>query len=155
MKPALPGSDDVQHRRPGQPAQHLGDDVGHQILRREAASGDEPDGHGRVEVAARDVADGVGHRQHRQAEGEGHAEEADADVEGSALELGAERPHARTALPQPPNTSQNVPMNSATPRFQSSMEVPSWSLSAELDQPTERRKEDNPLFVSPIKQDSR
>src|SRR5579864_4724768 len=32
---------------------------------------------------------------------------------------------ARTALPQPPNTSQNVPMNSATPRFQSFMGVPS------------------------------
>ena len=30
----------------------------------------------------------------------------------------------RTALPQPPNTSQNVPMNSATPRFQSSMGSP-------------------------------
>src|SRR5580765_8515355 len=33
---------------------------------------------------------------------------------------------ARTALPQPANTSQNVPMNSATPRFHSSMGSPSW-----------------------------
>src|SRR4051794_34935024 len=29
-----------------------------------------------------------------------------------------------TALPQPPNTSQNVPMNSAAPRFQSNIDPP-------------------------------
>ena len=40
----------------------------------------QPDGDRGVEVAAADVPDGVGHRDHGEAEGEGHAEVADADV---------------------------------------------------------------------------
>ena len=85
-------------------ADHLRDDIGADVLRREAPAGGKPDRHGRVEVAARDVADGVGHRQHRQAEGERDAEEPDADLgKGAAI----------TALPQPAKVSQNVPMASA------------------------------------------
>ena len=42
--------------------------------------GRQPDGHRGVEVPAADVADGVGHGEHGQAEGEGDAEVADADV---------------------------------------------------------------------------
>ena len=37
-----------------------------------------PSGDGRIEVTARDVADGIRHRQHRQAEGERYPEKADA-----------------------------------------------------------------------------
>ena len=40
------------------------------------------DGHGRVEVAARDGADGVDHHHHGDAERHGHAEEVDALVAG-------------------------------------------------------------------------
>ena len=39
-----------------------------------------PDGDGRVEMAAGDMADGIGHRHHGQPEGERHAEKADADL---------------------------------------------------------------------------
>ncbi len=72
-----------------QAADHLGDDVGQHVRGREAAARGQADGDGRVEVAARDVADGVGHRQHGQAEGQGHAEEADPDLGESRGEHGA------------------------------------------------------------------
>ena len=40
--------------------------------------GPQTDGHRGIEVAAGDVADGIGHGQHRQAEGQRHAREPDA-----------------------------------------------------------------------------
>ena len=46
------------------------------------------DGDGGVEVAAADVPDGVGHRQHGQAEREGHAQESDPDVGHTGREDG-------------------------------------------------------------------
>ena len=36
-----------------------------------------------------DMADGIGHRQHRQPEGERHSEEADTDIDRNALQLRA------------------------------------------------------------------
>src|SRR5262249_11427955 len=52
-------------------------DVGRDVLPVEPLAERQPDRDRGVEVAARDVADGVGHRQHRQAEGQGDAVEAD------------------------------------------------------------------------------
>ena len=74
----------------------------------EAAAGPQAERHRRVEMAAGDVADGIGHGEHGEAEGERDAGEADADDRESAA--------ASTALPQPPSTSQNVPKNSAPRR---------------------------------------
>ena len=53
--------------------------VGQHLLGGEALGGPEADGDGRVEVPARDVADGVGHREDGEAERERHAEEAEAE----------------------------------------------------------------------------
>ena len=56
------------------------DDVGQESCCREAPARRQPDGDRRVQVAAGDVADGIGHGEHGQAEGERHAEKADADI---------------------------------------------------------------------------
>ena len=66
-------------------------------------------------MATGDVPDRVGHREDREPEGERDAEQADATCGNAA---------ARTALPQPPKTSQNVPNNSAVTRFDSGMSSP-------------------------------
>ena len=55
----------------------------------EAAADGEAERDGRVEVAARDRADGVGHGQDRQAEGERDAGEADAELGKAGGEHGA------------------------------------------------------------------
>ena len=61
-----------------------------------AAADDEADGDGRVQVAAGDVADGVGHGQHGEAEGERDADEADAEVRGPPRQE-ARREHGAAA----------------------------------------------------------
>ncbi len=82
----------IEHAAASDRAQHLGDDVGQELAAREPAAGPEPDRDRRIEVAARDVPDGVGHRQHGQAEGQRDAEEADA-------QLGKRRRQHRAAAP--------------------------------------------------------
>ena len=76
----LAAGDHIQHAAPHDGADHLRDDVGNDLLGGKAAAGGKPDRDGRVEMAARDMADGVGHRHHGQPEGERHAEQADADL---------------------------------------------------------------------------
>ena len=61
-------------------ADDLGHDIGQQLLRREAAAGPEADRDRRIQVAPRDVPDGEGHRQHREAEGKRDTKKADPDV---------------------------------------------------------------------------
>ena len=56
------------------------------------------------------MAQSIGHGQHGQAEGQGDAVEPDPDMGKAA---------ARTALPQPPKTSQKVPRSSASVRWAS------------------------------------
>lgn len=58
-------------------------------------------------MTAGNVADGEGHGQHCKAEGESNTENADTEGELAAS----------TALPQPPRTSQKVPINSAPMRL--------------------------------------
>jgi len=70
----------------------------------------QPTGHGhrRVQVAARDVANGIGHGHHGQPEGQGHSDEPNAQIWERRCE------HRTSAAP---NTSQNVPTNSAAARL--------------------------------------
>src|SRR6056297_1855912 len=72
------GCDGVEEDRGDEPADDLRDPVERHLGPGEAAADREAERHGRVEVAAGDVADRVGHRQDREAEGERDAHEADA-----------------------------------------------------------------------------
>src|SRR6185312_7639612 len=58
----LAAGDDVEDGGAGSCSEHLGDDVGQKMRDGEAASGDEPNGDGGIEMAAGDVADGIAHR---------------------------------------------------------------------------------------------
>ena len=89
LEAGLATRDQVEHAAGRDPAQHLGHDVGQQVLRPEPAAGPQADRHGGIEVAARDVADRVRHGHHRQAEGEGHTEEADPELRKRGREDGA------------------------------------------------------------------
>jgi hypothetical protein len=84
-------------------AQNLRDDI-RESLCDGKASGGEADRDRRIEVASRYMADSIGHSKNCQAEGLRNAKEANTDFR----ELGR-----KNALPHPPKTSQNVPMNSA------------------------------------------
>ena len=83
LEPGTPPRDDEQGQPGEQAAGHLGDDVGRHVLPLEALRDRDTDGDGRVEVGARDVSDGVRHRDHGEAERQGHAEEADAELDGA------------------------------------------------------------------------
>ena len=63
-------------------------------------------------MAARDVPDGVGHRQHREPEGQRDTRESDVQTRKCSRQ---------PALPQPPKTSQKVPIDSVTDRLESDM----------------------------------
>jgi hypothetical protein len=63
-------------------------------------------------VTAADETHGIRHGDDVRTEGERDSDEADADSGNFA---------ASTALPQPPNTSQNVPNNSAAERLRMGM----------------------------------
>ena len=66
---------------------------------------------GRIDVAARNRADAVGHRDDGEAEGGGDAQQIDRGG-GRAAPM-----PPITAAPQPKNTNANVPMNSARALF--------------------------------------
>ncbi len=66
----LAAGDQIEDRRTRDAAEHLGDDVGNRLGLRMASADHEADGDRGIEVAAGDVADGVGHGQHGEAEGE-------------------------------------------------------------------------------------
>ena len=57
----------------------LGADIGENLVRRKAPAAPQSDRDRGVEMTARDVADGVGHRQHRQAKSKRNASQADSD----------------------------------------------------------------------------
>ena len=79
VQPAgLAACDEVEDSGTGDGAENLGDDVGGEVGGGEALPRPEAHRHGRVQVAARDVADGVGHGQHGEPEGQRDADEADA-----------------------------------------------------------------------------
>ena len=111
----LARSDEVEKSGRRNRAEHLNDNVGQEILGVEAATDIETDADGGVEMTAGYVADGISHGEDREAKGERHANEPDAHLRKAA---------ANTALPQPPKTSQKVPMNSAVRRFVSATSFP-------------------------------
>ena len=85
----LAGGDEVEDDRGDEAADHLGDPVGDELAPGEAAADGEAERDRRVEVAAGDRADGVGHGEHGQAEGERDAGEADAELGEAGGEHGA------------------------------------------------------------------
>jgi len=89
--------DPIQHRGGDDGADHLGNDVGDHLGVREAPAGGKPDRDRRIKVAAGNMADGIGHGQHRQAERQRDAGEADAEL-GKA---GGEDRRAASAERQP------------------------------------------------------
>ena len=67
-------------------ADDLGDDVGRSFLSREAAAGNLTERDSRVQVAARNVTDGVCHGEHRKAKRERHAHVTDTGGRNAACE---------------------------------------------------------------------
>ncbi len=93
---------DLQQDEAGQQAtSHLGDDVRHQVLGREAATGPQADADRRIEVRAGDMAERIGAGHHGQAEGERHAEEPDAQRIAVTAELGGQHRTAAATQNQP------------------------------------------------------
>jgi hypothetical protein len=86
---------------------NLHDEMGHDVAVGASSRGPEAKRDGRIEMAARNMSDRMGHRQNRQAEGKGHTGKADPE---------AWKAGGKIAAPHPPNVSQNVPKNSATTR---------------------------------------
>lgn len=78
----LAARDEVEHRGPGDPAENLGDEVGNHLRLRVTPRDDEPDSDRRIEVASRDVADRVGHRQDGETEGQGYADKTNPELYG-------------------------------------------------------------------------
>jgi hypothetical protein len=89
IKTRLSAGNDIEHATCHDPAKHLGHDVGQHVGGREAATGPEPDGHGRVKVATRDMTDGIGHGQHGQTERQGDAQQADPHIGEGGSQHGA------------------------------------------------------------------
>ena len=82
----LAAGDQIENSGAGDAADDLGDDVGDHLGFRMTSADDQSDGDRRIQVAARDVADGVGHGHHGEAEGERNADEADAEVDGGVTD---------------------------------------------------------------------
>ena len=76
----LAGCDDIEDRRAGDAAEHLGDHVLDDLTPGEASPGSEPDRYGGIEVAARHAAHGIDHGEDGEAEGERDADEADPEL---------------------------------------------------------------------------
>ena len=102
-KAVEPPGDQQQHSTGRDARDDLGGDVGGRLLPGDAPPGGRAERDGRVEVAAGDVADGVGHGQDGQTEGQGDTDEADAelDVVGGVDDLGGEHGRAGAAEDEP------------------------------------------------------
>ncbi len=105
IEPCLAARDQVEDACSRDGACQLRDPVGEDVLRLESPAGEEAERDGRIEVGARDVADGVGHRT--------TVSPKASDTPTKPMPSSGNAA-ARTALPHPPNTSQNVPSASAT-----------------------------------------
>ena len=73
----------VEDRRADDGADNLGDHVPGSLLAAHASREEDAQRDGRIDVAARDVADGVGHGHDRESEGQGHSDCSDAGAYGS------------------------------------------------------------------------
>ena len=78
--PGRAAGDHIEQRRGHDRADDLRDDVRQDLAGRKAAAGGKADGHGRIEMAAGDMADRIGHGDDAQPERQRHADQADADL---------------------------------------------------------------------------
>jgi hypothetical protein len=76
----LPGYDDVKHHRCGYGPRDLRSPVGDEVFGLEPAGEHQAKRDGRIEMSARNAANGIGHGQDRQAEGKADAQPADAHI---------------------------------------------------------------------------
>ena len=72
--------DHIQQRRRRDGADHLRDDIGHDLRGRKTAAGREAHRHGGIEMATRHMTDRIGHRHDTESKGQRHPEKADADM---------------------------------------------------------------------------
>ena len=108
----LPLGDDVDDDAGHQPADHLREPVGGQHFPLHAAGQRRTERDGGVEVAAGDRAEGVHAGEHVRPKARATPRNPiPSDIPSADANFAA-----NTALPQPPSTSQNVPMNSAASR---------------------------------------
>src|SRR6185503_2656732 len=68
----------VKHPRSRACPQNLSEDIGDQLFRWKPAPDNNTEGHSRIQVASRNMADGVSHRQDREAKRQGNSCETDA-----------------------------------------------------------------------------
>ena len=103
--PAWPLAITYNTAEPAIPPKTWTNDVRQQFRRGKTPADAQPDGYRGIQVAAGNVADGVGHRQHRQAEGQRHADEPDAQVDGRRAfggdEFGSQHSAAAAAKNEP------------------------------------------------------
>jgi hypothetical protein len=99
------GGDGDEDGHAQDPPDDLGADVGGRLAHCDALGGEHPQADRRVEVAAGDVAQGVGAGHHSEAEGEGHAHEPDAQV-GVGHEVGRQDCAAAPPEHQPERAEQ-------------------------------------------------
>ena len=78
-----PGGDEIEHPGAEDPADHLGGNVAGDLVRGEPLAEHEAHGDGGVDMAARDMAQGVDHRDHGQPEGERDPEDPNAELRNS------------------------------------------------------------------------
>jgi hypothetical protein len=106
---SLPQEDEIEHGSAGDRAEHLGDHIHDEIGGRHAPRHEHAEAHRRIDMAARDLADAVGHGDDGETESGGDAENVD---RGRPAAHPAD--DGRAAADQ---DQANVPMNSAVALF--------------------------------------
>jgi len=89
FKSGLSAGDEIEDACSSNSAEHLRDDVRHQIFRLESPCRPQPNGYGRVKMATGDVPDGKRHRKDGQAERQGNAEQTNSHVGKTSGQDGA------------------------------------------------------------------
>src|SRR3546814_10089948 len=77
---------EIEYRRSQDRPGHLHADIGRKVASREAAASPQAHGYGGIEMLTATVADGVGQRDHGQAEREGNPNEAESKIRESRSE---------------------------------------------------------------------
>src|SRR6476620_54768 len=83
----LAGENNVENRCTGNGAKNLRNHIGDEVLRRHAAGDEHAEAHGRIDVAARSLADAAGYGYDGESEGSGDAENIDPGCGASLPQL--------------------------------------------------------------------
>ncbi len=102
----LARGDQRQHQCTQHRADHLSDDVRQQVASGKAAGDGQADAHRRIQVAAGDMADRIGHGQDSEAERERNAHEADTQTVDRAGEASGEDGAAAASEHEPEGAEQ-------------------------------------------------